>query len=113
MIAHEEVGEEQYADKRRFIISPKLDTMEKNMLEKIRETADFILKEIGEAPRIGIILGTGLGDLVNHIEISKELNYKDIPNFPVSTVEGHSGKLIFGKARRQVYHGYAGSFPLL
>lgn len=97
MIAHEEVGEEQYADKRRFIISPKLDTMEKNMLEKIRETADFILKEIGEAPRIGIILGTGLGDLVNHIEISKELNYKDIPNFPVSTVEGHSGKLIFGK----------------
>lgn len=71
--------------------------MEKNMLEMIRETAAFILKEIGTAPDTAVILGTGLGDLVNHIEISKELAYKDIPNFPVSTVEGHSGKLIFGK----------------
>ena len=90
--------------------------MEKNMLEMIRETAAFILNEIGEAPRIGIILGTGLGDLVNHIEIKKELNYKDIPNFPVSTVEGHSGKLIFGnlggkyimamQGRFHYYEGY-------
>lgn len=67
------------------------------MLDVIRETAAFIRAEVGEMPEIGIILGTGLGDLVNHMEIRKELDYKVIPNFPVSTVEGHSGKLIFGE----------------
>ncbi len=67
------------------------------MLEKINETTAYILNKIGTAPDTAVILGTGLGDLVNHIEISKELEYRDIPNFPVSTVEGHSGKLIFGK----------------
>ena len=67
------------------------------MLEMISETSAFILKEVVTAPETAIILGTGLGDLVNHIEITKELEYKNIPNFPVSTVEGHSGKLIFGK----------------
>lgn len=71
--------------------------MEKSMLEMINETAAYVLNEIGIAPDTAVILGTGLGDLVNHIEISKELEYKNIPNFPVSTVEGHSGKLIFGK----------------
>ena len=48
-------------------------------------------------PKTAIILGTGLGELVNHIDITDVLEYKNIPNFPVSTVEGHSGKLIFGK----------------
>ena len=48
-------------------------------------------------PKTAIILGTGLGELVNHIEISTVISYEEIPNFPVSTVEGHSGKLIFGK----------------
>lgn len=67
------------------------------MLDIIKETASFIRKEVGEMPEIAIILGTGLGDLVNHIQIRKELDYKNIPNFPVSTVEGHSGKLIFGE----------------
>ena len=67
------------------------------MLEKIKETAGFIRNAVGEPPRIAVILGTGLGDLVNHIEISCELEYRNIPNFPISTVEGHSGKLIFGR----------------
>lgn len=67
------------------------------MLEVIRETAEFIRAQVGETPDTAVILGTGLGDLVNKIEISKELDYHIIPNFPVSTVEGHSGKLIFGK----------------
>ena len=68
------------------------------------------------APDTAIILGTGLGELVDHIEIKKELAYKDIPNFPVSTVEGHSGKLIFGilggkyvmamQGRFHYYEGY-------
>ncbi|MDE6298192.1 MAG: purine-nucleoside phosphorylase [Muribaculaceae bacterium] len=87
------------------------------MLEMIRETADFIRGKVGETPDTAVILGTGLGDLVNHIEISKELEYKDIPNFPVSTVEGHSGKLIFGRlggkyimamqGRFHYYEGYS------
>ena len=66
------------------------------MLEKIRQTASFIKEAVGEMPSIGIILGTGLGQVATLMEISKEIEYKDIPNFPVSTVEGHSGKLIFG-----------------
>jgi len=90
--------------------------MEKTYLEKIQETAGFIKAEVGNLPKIGIILGTGLGDLVNHIEIQKELDYHTIPNFPVSTVEGHSGKLIFGnlgdkyvmamQGRFHYYEGY-------
>lgn len=90
--------------------------MEKSMLETIRETADFILNQVEKAPETAVILGTGLGDLVNHIEIIKELEYKNIPNFPVSTVEGHSGKLIFGnlggkyimamQGRFHYYEGY-------
>jgi purine-nucleoside phosphorylase len=90
--------------------------MEKNYLDKIKETAAFIKEQVGEMPNTAVILGTGLGDLVNHIEISKELDYHNIPNFPVSTVEGHSGKLIFGnlggkyimamQGRFHYYEGY-------
>ena len=68
------------------------------MLQRIQETAAFIKNKIeGKVPRVAIILGTGLGELVHSIEINKEISYSDIPNFPVSTVEGHNGKLIFGK----------------
>ena len=67
------------------------------MIEKIKETAAFIKEHFPIIPETAIILGTGLGELVNHITDQKELAYKDIPNFPISTVEGHSGKLIFGK----------------
>ncbi len=67
------------------------------MLKKIRETSTFIQAATGLKVDAGIILGTGLGGLVNEIEIIKSLNYIDIPNFPVSTVEGHQGKLIFGR----------------
>lgn len=85
-------------------------------MEKIRETADFLRNVVGEMPKIGVILGTGLGDLVNYIEIKKEIDYHIIPNMPVSTVEGHSGKLIFGilggkyivamQGRFHYYEGY-------
>jgi purine-nucleoside phosphorylase len=67
------------------------------MLQKIKETAEFIKQKIKIEPEIGIILGSGLGGLGNKIEDAEAISYKDIPNFPVSTVEGHSGKLIFGK----------------
>jgi purine-nucleoside phosphorylase len=61
------------------------------------ESAEYIQSKIDFKPDYGIILGTGLGALVNDMEIIKEIDYEDIPNFPVSTVEFHSGKLIFGK----------------
>lgn len=67
------------------------------MLEKIKQTADFIKSKVQILPKTGIILGTGLGNLVTQITDKFEIPYETIPNFPVSTVEGHSGKLIFGK----------------
>lgn len=67
------------------------------MLEQIYETADFLRGKTPSRPKIGIILGTGLGNLVTQITDSTEVTYETIPNFPLSTVEGHSGKLIFGK----------------
>lgn len=87
------------------------------MLEKLNETASFIKKQIGWEPEVGIVLGTGLGGLVREIEIERELPYEKIPNFPVSTVQGHQGKLIFGKiggknvvamqGRFHFYEGYS------
>lgn len=66
------------------------------MLEKIKTTAKYITDKTNFKPEVGIILGSGLGGLVNEIKIETELNYTDIPNFPVSTVKGHGSKLIFG-----------------
>ena len=86
-------------------------------LELQKQTVDFLINKGFENPDIGIVLGTGLGQLVNHIEIIQEINYSDIPNFPVSTVEFHSGKLIFGilenkkvvvmQGRFHLYEGYS------
>ena len=67
------------------------------MLEIINDTVNYIKTRIQDKPEIGIILGTGLGGLVNEIDIKHSIPYNEIPNFPVSTVEGHSGKMIFGK----------------
>lgn len=95
------------------------------MLEKIQETADYLKSIIKTAPKTGIILGTGLGNLVTQITDTTEIPYQTIPNFPVSTVEGHSGKLILGKlggvdvlamqGRFHFYEGYdmkAVTFPV-
>ena len=67
------------------------------MLEAINHTADFLREKTNFNPEIGIILGTGLGGLVNEIDTIQAISYEEIPNFPVSTVEGHRGQLIFGK----------------
>lgn len=67
------------------------------MLQKIQETTDYLKSKVNTIPLTGIILGTGLGNLVTQITDKTEIPYEEIPNFPVSTVEGHSGKLIFGK----------------
>lgn len=68
-----------------------------NMLNKIKESVDFLKNQFPATPSVGIILGTGLGGLVKEITIEKSISYEEIPHFPLSTVEGHSGKLIFGK----------------
>ena len=87
-----------------------------NYLERIQNTADFLKGKLDRLPKTGIVLGTGLGNLIERIQIDKVINYTDIPNFPVSTVEGHSGRLIFGtlggkyvmamQGRFHYYEGY-------
>jgi purine-nucleoside phosphorylase len=67
------------------------------MLTQFKESVSFIQSKTSVQPTIGIILGTGLGGLVKEITVIDEIEYKDIPHFPVSTVESHSGKLIFGE----------------
>lgn len=87
------------------------------MLDKINQTADFIRSRVnGDMPKTAIILGTGLGALVDYIDDKQYIPYTEIPNFPVSTVEGHSGNLIFGtlggkrviamQGRFHYYEGY-------
>jgi len=86
------------------------------MLEKIKEAAEFIRSKSNIKPNLGIILGTGLGGLVNEIEVVDAIPYELIPHFPVSTVESHSGKLILGdlggkpiiamQGRFHYYEGY-------
>jgi purine-nucleoside phosphorylase len=87
------------------------------MLEKIKATANFIKDRIKASPETGIILGTGLGGLVKEIEIIDSIPYTEIPHFPVSTVDGHAGRLIYGKlgnkevlamqGRFHYYEGYS------
>ncbi len=67
------------------------------MLTKFKETADFLKSKIDKQPEVAIILGSGLGGLGDRLKNATAIKYEDIPNFPVSTVEGHSGKLIFGE----------------
>lgn len=86
------------------------------MLKKIETAAAYISSRVEKLPKIGIILGTGLGQLVDHIKVVAEIPYQEIPEMPVSTVEGHSGKLIFGylgekyvmamQGRFHYYEGY-------
>ena len=67
------------------------------MYTKIQETASWLKERMTTSPKTAIILGTGLGQLASEITDKTEFPYSEIPNFPISTVEGHSGKLIFGK----------------
>ncbi len=80
------------------------------MLKQIEGTVSFIKGKTSINPEVGIILGTGLGGLVDEIEITETLDYKNIPNFPVSTVEGHSGRLIFGHLNGKAIVAMQGRF---
>ena len=95
------------------------------MLQKIKETAEFIIKATGCQPEAGIILGSGLGGLVKQVKVTHTLPYSEIPGFPVSTVDGHGSNLIFGElgninvvamqGRFHYYEGYSMqdvSFPV-
>lgn len=88
-----------------------------NMYDRILETASWLKTKMPFHPSAAIILGTGLGRLTEEITTTLSIDYKDIPNFPVSTVEGHTGRLIFGKlgdrdilamqGRFHFYEGYS------
>jgi purine-nucleoside phosphorylase len=88
------------------------------MLEIIKETVSFLKERTSFQPEVGIILGTGLGGMAREIEQHHVIEYENIPHFPVSTVEGHHGKLIFGtvKERKVIamqgrFHYYEGYTP--
>jgi purine-nucleoside phosphorylase len=90
--------------------------MMKNLRAKIEVTLEVIRKYTGSEYEVGIVLGTGLGGLVSEIEVEHEIDYTDLPHFPLSTVESHKGKLIFGcignkkvvamQGRFHYYEGY-------
>lgn len=87
------------------------------MIKIIQETTEYLQKKGFENPEIGIILGTGLGQLLDKVDIVKEVSYNHIPNFPTATVEFHKGKLIYGvlegknvivmQGRFHLYEGYS------
>ena len=80
------------------------------MIEKINESVEFIRNIYSQQPSVGIVLGSGLGNFTNEIKIEMEIPYGDIPNFPVSTVAGHKGKLIFGEVEGKKVLAMAGRF---
>lgn len=95
------------------------------MLKEIKEAVAFIQQRTRIQPEAGIVLGTGLGDFVDQIDISESLSYKDIPHFPLSTVKGHAGNFLFGhigkrpvvamQGRFHFYEGYTlqeATFPI-
>lgn len=87
------------------------------MIANIKNAADYLLQLGIEKPEVGIVLGTGLGHLASRIDVIKEVSYKNIPGFPVSTVESHAGKLLYGvlsgkrvlamQGRFHYYEGYS------
>ena len=79
-------------------------------MKQLKETVKFLQKEYKHAPQIGVVLGSGLSNFASEIEIDKTIDYADIPNFPVSTVQGHSGKLIFGNMGGKKIVAMAGRF---
>jgi purine-nucleoside phosphorylase len=99
--------------------------MATDIMDQLTEATSFIRNSYAQSPQVGIVLGSGLGNLAKELVIEKEIAYDQIPHFPVATVEGHHGKLIFGKlGSRQVvamsgrfhyYEGYSAAqvvFPI-
>lgn len=90
--------------------------MKKDFISRINEARDYILEQVGFAPETALILGSGLGDMAEEVGEKIVIDYKKIPNFPVSTVQGHKGRLVFGtmsgkkvafmQGRFHYYEGY-------
>ena len=88
------------------------------LLQKINSAADYIASKISKTPQIAVILGSGLGGFTEELDVEVEIKYSDIPYFPVSTVEGHSGKMLIGKIAGKLivvlsgrFHFYEGYTP--
>jgi purine-nucleoside phosphorylase len=81
-----------------------------NTYEKIQEATAFLQQYNTSGAKVGVVLGSGLGNFVSEIKVEKEIAYASIPHFPVSTVEGHSGKLIFGSVGGKPIIAMAGRF---
>lgn len=99
--------------------------MAKKTMKQLNEAVKYLRKQYKHKPEVAIVLGSGLGNFISEIDIEKEIDYRDIPNFPVSTVQGHKGKLIFGNlsgkkvvcmgGRFHFYEGYSAQevvFPI-
>ena len=94
-----------------------------DVMQQLNETVDYIKSRVNNEAKVGIVLGSGLGNLSEVIEIEEAIPYGDIPHFPVSTVKGHGGKLIFGKlggvkvmcmsGRFHFYEGYSAQQVIL
>lgn len=80
------------------------------LMQQLSETTSFIKSIYKHAPEVGIILGSGLGNLVHEMQVEQEIGYDKIPHFPVSTVIGHSGKLLFGTLNGKKVMVMAGRF---
>lgn len=80
------------------------------LIDQLKETTNFIREYTSTVPSVGIILGSGLGNFIEEINVENEILYTDIPHFPVSTVEGHHGKLIFGEVSGKSVVAMAGRF---
>jgi len=80
------------------------------MMKKINEAVAYIQNIYKDKPVVGVVLGSGLGNFANEIKVEKEISYGDIPYFPISTVEGHTGKLIFGELSGKKVVAMAGRF---
>lgn len=88
-----------------------------NLLERIQEANSAIRERTEVVPEIGLVLGSGLGEIADHLENAVKIDYEDIPHFPLSTVEGHAGQLVIGelrgkkviaqKGRLHYYEGYS------
>ena len=79
-------------------------------MKQLKETVKFLKKKYPHTPQVGIVLGSGLGKFTEEIKIEIEIDYHDIPNFPLSTVEGHKGRLIFGTIGDKRVLAMAGRF---
>lgn len=81
-----------------------------DLLQQLHETTSFIKSRYAHIPQVGIVLGSGLGNFSQEINVEQEISYNEIPHFPVSTVEGHHGKLMFGELSGKKVVVMAGRF---